>query len=332
MDKNLYSHTTSKENLIKILKSGKIMSLKHIANKNPSKKVDVQHGNFWAPRERLVMKAKDAYKKMKERGKDVDSIFLIKNEIIKDPSYGNYTIIKSLKSPKESKRINLVPNEYLTRRAISISKKSATIYTPDEEVLDMRSQFPNYDIKPMSLVPLKRGASEISLSKFFKNIARSGLEKISKDLSQSSVNTWKKKFGGNPMLAGSLGLGTNIDNSDTDIYLHYKNKKSYEKAIERLKNRYNLDSPIWNELKTDKHTLTGEVNGQQVDLVLGQGPKAEAWFSKFKEVRDKLTPEERAKIIRRKKFLKKVPLASSPLYKLYKKHLDSKMGLKRLYF
>lgn len=111
----LYTHTTTLDSLHKILNSGKIKSVRHLANEDPTALMDVE--DTLGMRARSSMAAKDALQKLKEAGKNPDKIFLTRDGA--NTNYGDVIIAKQLQHPKEHFRFNFVPNEYITRRLIN---------------------------------------------------------------------------------------------------------------------------------------------------------------------------------------------------------------------
>lgn len=84
--------------------------------------------------------------------------------------------------------------------------------------------------------------------------------------------------------------------------------------------------------RDEKKTFTGKVNGQDMDVVLAYGPKAENFRKAFAAARDRLTDTDRRKIINRKRALKESWFFPGLRYNLYKKQLAEELGLRNAYF
>lgn len=167
----LYYHRTS--NLDPMLNSGKLFSLRHIKDEDPDKIVSVEP-NRWS-RERASLKALDAYNKMKAEDKDVDYIFMTKNAPLVGEDYGKYIIEKDIETPQKALNINLIPEEYKQKKAISL-KRTTNIYVPEEELQTFKDNYKGYHFKPISDLRGKAHPDWSVLSLADKLLIRGGLK------------------------------------------------------------------------------------------------------------------------------------------------------------
>lgn len=145
---------------------------------------------------------------------------------------------------------------------------------------------------------------------------------------------FRRMFGRNARMVGSEALGINVPgSSDIDVFVPYRRESAYRRALERLPRKY--PSLVMNKAslhRDEKKTLTGKVNGQDMDVVLAYGPKAENFRKAFAAARDRLTDTDRRKIINRKRALKDSWFFPGLRYNLYKKQLAEELGLRNAYF
>jgi hypothetical protein len=132
-----YIHTTTEENLAKILDSGKLVAPSKRMNTADSIEMELlpfAGGRFTLPSKtsRLVAKLFN---------KNPDKIFLTKETY--DPRYGNVYIVKQLKSPKPSSRLTLIPQEHVYSKDLSV-KSRVSIFIPDEKLEFYKTQYPQY--------------------------------------------------------------------------------------------------------------------------------------------------------------------------------------------
>jgi len=146
----IFTHATNKDSLNKILESGKIKSVSQIARDNPSVKLKVEHKDKSLDRKEL--KAGDADGKMTANGKEPDKIFLTRDGYL--PAYGNHVIVKELSDPVKVRGKDSHPNEYTTRRAISVND-SATVYVPKSTLKDWEKKYPKVDFLPKDRLGLE---------------------------------------------------------------------------------------------------------------------------------------------------------------------------------
>lgn len=320
-----YAHTTNVDSLAKMLDDGSIKSLRHVARENPDMKLSVEP--YYIPIRR-EMKAGEAYEAMKGN-KYPDKIFFTRNGWL--PNYGDCVIIKNLgSSMREHDAINAIPDEFTTRRKVSL-KNGAEIYVPDDRLSEFAHLKSRYRLRPRS---------ELSLEPFGPLDRLRGLaHKIGKKLglakeASCSPGQFKRLFGSNAQLVGSEALGINLpDSSDTDVFVPYKREGNFNRALKRMAEKYpDLRVNAASLRKPDKKTFTGQVNGRDLDVVVAFGPRAEKFKTAFNNAMNRLTPEERAKIVKRKQELKNAWFFPEWRYKRYKKRLAEDLGLSEAYF
>jgi hypothetical protein len=326
-----FAHSTSAENLRKMLGTGKLMPLQRLADANPDMEVSVEP-NRWN-RERQQMRLADAIKQMQGK-KQVDKVFLSRNGTV--PSYGNYVILKQLKSPKPHTALNLIPEEYTTGRTLSLRNK-ASIYVPDEELAVWRQQHRGIKFHPKSQIPVQDHSHTAGVKSLLGKI-KSRTEqtfrfgKAANELPLTGAGI-KRHLSRNAMFVGSRELGINVDNSDTDIFIPYNTQAAFERAKSRIGAKMPglLESKA-NGGRTDKYTISGKVKSQDVDIVLAHGERAKRFQDAFNTARVKLTPGQQAQIVTKKKALKDSWLLPEWRYKQYKKQLAQDLGLSQAYF
>lgn len=310
----IYTHTTTLDNLHKILNSGRIKSVRHIANEDPDAIMYVESN--LGMRKRNELKAVEALKRLKEVGKNPDKIFLTREG--HNGNYGDVFIAKNLQSPKEHTTFNFVPNEYTIRRPLSV-KNNATVYVPTKHLQDLRDKYKHIKFKPDIEFEHK-----ITLTDRFNTLKRKVFSKTA--LQDMSDNKLKYLLHTNKAFnAGSTALGTNIDKSDTDIFIPYKTQKAFDKKVKQLTEMY-PDMQV--RTKPNKVTLH---NGT-VDLVVGYGHNAINYANKFKELKRSLSDSEKEKIKQNKVKLKESWFLPEYRYKRYKKQLAKDLGLHQFYF
>jgi hypothetical protein len=142
----LFAHATSPESLEKILESRKLLSPMQVAKLNPEAEIDVEYSGLFG---RKKAKAAETLGDKDDR----DKIFLTEGTY--DPRYGNHVIVKKLNHPVKHNKITHIVNEHTTKRPLAITRKSAVVYVPDENVSLWRRAFPYQHIEPLSKNPLK---------------------------------------------------------------------------------------------------------------------------------------------------------------------------------
>lgn len=309
-------HATNKDSLDRILSSGKIKALKHVANESPDMELSVELSPVPV---RVKMPASGAVEYLRKH-KDTDNVFFTRGGVL--TNYGNYVLAKTLKTVKPSERLNSIPNEVVTPNAVSVRRKTK-IFVPDEELAEWVQKYPSLKRRFMGKSQLKAPAYGIT------DRAKAFYHKLTKSAAVVPLKT----LGRNAIVGGSTGLGIDADGSDVDIFIPYKRKRDYDKAINRIVSRYpNLmqrSSTLKNDYKT---TLSGTVNGREIDVVLGHGDKANNYYTAYLAAKNKLSDEERAHIINRKKELKNTWFFPQLRYKRYKNNLAKELGLKEHYF
>lgn len=330
---NTYAHTTSLETLKKILNDdGHIKSLRHIAKKNPNLELSVEP--LPVPI-RFTMPAEKAYNFM-EGIKEPSKIFLTRNGYL--PNYGNVVITKNLgDSVRQHTALNSIPEEYTTRRELSL-RNNANIYVPDENLDELAKKFSVYNFKPLSKLELKpfglRDRASALWNKIKKRLGFNTEEGNSLNIKPLSDSQYRKKFGINAQLVGSEALGINVPgSSDIDVFVPYKRKAYFDKALERMKERYpSLKLNAVSKKREDKKTFTGSVDKVPMDVVIAYGPRAEKFREAFNRAKDKLTEKQKADIVKRKAELKNSWFFPETRYKMYKKQIAADLGLKEAYF
>ena len=333
-----FVHATSKDNLMKILTAGRLKSLKHIADETPDAPISVESGEGdtnLASRERSTMAASKAYEKMKDI-KAVDKVFLTRGGY--EPSYGQHMIVKQLKSPKYHNWLNLVPNEYTTRRALS-PKSRATVVVPEEEQGEFKKLFPGIKVRTVDQAGLKPfgmldkvrslAGKVVDRTIGFNKASAASIEGV--DINNMSDTRVKQLFGRNAFVFGSQALGTADQASDVDVVVPYKRGASFEKAKQRMLEKYKgvLKPSVHNELK---HKFTGMVNGVDLDVTLTQGEKAQKFRDAFMAAKANITPEEQKEIIATKQRLRNAWFFPEWRYNRYKRQLAKDLGLQQHYF
>lgn len=318
----MFAHATSEDNLHHILQSGKIKSLRQVAIDNPRTPISVEPTAV--PILRKSLEAGDAVDLM-QGVKDVRKVFLTRGGYL--GNYGENVIVKSLVHPKERLSLNTIPNEFTSGRHLSI-KNNATVYVPDTKVVDYQNKYPGISFKPKSELDLP----EYSLSDRIKHYPGK-LAKLIGLQKQSSESLTPGKIGSTAFLAGSTGLGINVDDSDVDIFVPYTRKEDHLKAVARVLSKYpNLSERESTSNNPNKTTLSGFVDGKDVDVVIGSGAKAIDFKKAYINLRESLDEETKANIKRRKAELKSSYLLPKLRYNLYKRTLDDTLGLKQYYF
>lgn len=338
-----YYHTTNKENLTKILDSGKLAPLANLAQQQPDLTVNVESGST-SFHNRENLSAAEAFGKMKN--KDTYRVFFTKDGYL--PNYGDYVIGKSGIKAKENNAINLMPNEYTHDREVKITDKRTPIYVPDEELAEWKRKYPTKTFRPRSSLPksLSRMQGLLQLPKKLMGTLSSLLAKketptkqVNKDSLawklQNNASFRRKLFGRNSMLGGSeaLGIASTTGGSDTDIFIPYKHKANFDKAVARIKKMFPeiVDSP-YNKGKIDKHVMTIKHNGENIDIALSYGDRGIKFRDAFLRAKQQLTDDERKKIVAEKDRLLNSWLFGKLRYKRYKNQVATDLGLRQHYF
>lgn len=321
-ESHTFSHVTSDDGLARILESGRIKTIRHLAKENPDLEVEVEP--LPIPFIRQKLRAEDALSEM-SGVKDVGKVFLTRNGYL--PNYGDNVIVKRLSVPQRRTSLNTIPEEYVTGRAISV-KNNAEVYVPDHRLEEWRKGFQGVVFKPKSELALK----PYTIKDRVLNYPGKVLEALGFNKQASSpVNP--RAIGSTAFIGGSEGLGLSIDNSDVDIFAPYARQRDYDKALERVKALYpTLQERSSTINNPNKSTLTGVVNGTEIDVVLGVGSKAINFRDAYQSAKQSLTDDQRELIKARKKELKESWILPELRYKLYKNNLATQLGLKQHYF
>jgi hypothetical protein len=158
----------------------------------------------------------------------------------------------------------------------------------------------------------------------------------------------KRRYNVSPYLSGSMATGLNLPGQyDYDYGVRIKSKPKFERLAKRLGRSGAFKASPYNKPGTDYHVFTGKVGDEDVDLALLYGDKglvARKATATARENVEKMSPEEREKILKTKAFvkgLKKTPIIGDikwkgkPLVEKYvekpwKRSLDERIGLVRL--
>lgn len=317
-----FTHTTGDSGLEKILESGRIKHIGHLAKENPDLEVSVEH--LPVPFLRKTMRAEDALKTM-DGVKVIDKVFLARNGYL--PNYGDNVIVKDLVIPTVRPSFNSIPEEHVTSRSLSV-RNNAKVYVPDERLADWKSKYQGVSFRPKSELHLKAYTFTDRAAAYpGKLLSALGISK------QANHPVAPRHVGSTAFVGGSTGLGLNVDDSDVDIFAPYARNGHYLRAIERIKAKHpelvERKSTLNNGFKT---TLTGVINGKDVDVVLGTGDKAIKYRDAYKAALSSLTDEQRESIKKRKLELKNSWFFPETRYKMYKNQLSEQLGLKQHYF
>lgn len=325
--KSSFAHVTGMEGLRGMLASGRIRSLARIAGAAPDAEMSVEPLPVPV---RRTMRAADALEAM--RGiKDVDKVFMTRDGYL--PNYGDAVVVKRLGSsarPHES--WNTIPEEFATRRDVSL-RRNADIYVPEDEVDGLRREFSGYRIHPKSELPLRPYGLSDRISAWPGKIGRRlGLVKEGGDggLSARAI----RRFGDGAMLVGSEALGIDLqDSSDTDVFVPYRRRGNFERAVRRMEERHpELRMNAASLGRDDKKTFSGRVNGRDVDVVLAWGPRAAKFDEAFRNAATRLTPERRKEIVDEKRRLRNAWFFPETRYKRFKRKVADELGLLDAYF
>lgn len=320
----LFAHATTSASLQNMLSGGGIKSVRHLSEENPDLKLSVEP--LPIPILRKELAAKEAIRQMESLGKNPDKVFLTRGGYV--PNYGDRVIVKELAHPQRRESFNTIPEEYTTRRRLSLTH-NATVYVPDDEVDSYQKDHPEVAFKPISQIPVEKyGLMKRMTSYPGKLMERLGIQKL------ASLPVSLRAISHNAMVGGSEGLGIDLgDGSDVDVFVPYKRDASYESAIDRVKRLYpQLEERKSSLGKAYKTTLTGKINGKDVDVVLAKGEKAQAFKDAYLGAKSRLTDEDRERIRAEKLRLKNAWILPEFRYKRYKNQLAEDLGLKQHYF
>lgn len=325
---NKFYHRTN--NLDKILSSGRIKALKHIALSDPDAEIEVEHGSRGSNlggtySNRLSMKASDAYNLLKER-KDVNNVFVTK-EVLPPTSYGKYVIEKSLKSPTLNDRLNLISNEYISNRALSVNS-NANVYVPDDEHEGLTQMYSGVNFIPMSQLNARK-ATLVDLARTLHGKLTKSAYDIN-TLYSGTENDIRKALSPNATIVGSEGIGINLaGSSDRDILIPYKTRKGYERLVNRLTSSdFGLKESPYNNRKRDGYKVYSYKDGNvDVDVAVVHQGKAIDLANHVRKLRTELSDEDKKRIIAEKERLSNAWILKDYRYKKYKRSIDEKLGL-----
>jgi superfamily II DNA or RNA helicase len=143
----------------------------------------------------------------------------------------------------------------------------------------------------------------------------------------------KNLFGEQVRLHGSMGLGINVpgEDSDIDVTIPTSSDEEYQSKIEEVREKFtDLESSPYNRFRDGVYVMSGTVDGDDMDVVVGHGPHVDERVESFDRANEELTPEDRGRIIGEKKRLKDAYVLAKPRYKQYKREVDNKLDIPRL--
>jgi superfamily II DNA or RNA helicase len=143
----------------------------------------------------------------------------------------------------------------------------------------------------------------------------------------------KDLFGEKVRLHGSMGLGINVpdEDSDIDVTIPTSSDEEYRSKIEEVREKFtDLDSSPYNRFRDGVYVMSGTVDGDDMDVVVGHGPHVDERVESFDRANEELTPEDRGRIIGEKKRLKDAYVLAKPRYKQYKREVDNELDIPRL--
>nr|WP_272509120.1 DEAD/DEAH box helicase [Salinibacter ruber] len=143
----------------------------------------------------------------------------------------------------------------------------------------------------------------------------------------------KDLFGEKVRLHGSMGLGINVpdDDSDIDVTIPTGSDEEYRSKIEEVREKFtDLESSPYNRFRDGVYVMSGTVDGDDMDVVVGHGPHVDERVESFDRANEELTPEDRGRIIGEKKRLKDAYVLAKPRYKQYKREVDNELDIPRL--
>lgn len=317
--RDLYAHATSLESLKNILSSGNLLSLKQVAEQSPEHEISVEPLPLPV---RMRIKAQPAYDLL-SLFKEPDKIFLTKGGYV--GNYGDAVITKPMaRKMDKGKGFNSIPGEYVTEKPISMGG-GTKIYVPEPALEAFRDAFPQYRILSKDKLPIEAFG--------FTDRVRALAEKAGL-VKESSISEYRKMFGRNADIVGSEALGLELEgSSDVDIFVPYASRHAYEKALQRMAERY--PDMVMNEIsknRDDKKTFVGTVNGKPMDVVIAYGDRAKKFKQAFGSARSRLTEKRRAEIKAKKQALHDSLFFPKTRYRMYKREIADELGLRDAYF
>lgn len=331
-----FSHSTSKDALRNILESGRLMPLSTLAKVAPETQISAEVNAF--DRKRVSMTAAELATVQQQAGKDPSRLFLVRDKVL--PHYGQYTIVKQLASPQLHTRLNLIPDEYVTGRSLSV-RHNAQIFVPDDEVDALRQEFSGLGkiIQPRSAMTLTEARAYHLPRTWLQKATHGVLRKFAQvqtpftEPNHLRPTLLRKHLGRNATLVGSSALGTSVGDSDVDIFLPVARQRDFEKKKLLAQQLFPTLSPSErNAQKSNKYLLTGRVGDREVDVVIGHGDTPRAFHRAFLNAKRSLTPERQKEIRERKQHLKDSWFFPETRYKHYKKQFAQELGLAQHYF
>lgn len=321
-----FYHRTN--NLDAIASSGKVKALKHLVRSNPDMEIEVEPGamgsnmgGLRSSRER--MSVRNAYNTM-SGVKDVDNVFLSKG-VLPDDSYGKYVIEKNLKTPSFNYRVNLIANEYINPRELSV-RHNSTIYVPGDEYNDLSTRYSDLNIKRMDELT----AGNASLADHARTLFQKLTKRASIDVLQSgSDRDVRRLLSPNATIVGSEGLGLSLGASDRDILVPYKTKAGYDRIVNKLhENGFGLQESAYNDRKRDGYKVFSFKDADHdVDVAVVRGGKASELASFVRNFKSTASDEYKQSLINRKQKASDAWFFRDYRYKKAKKEIDREIGL-----
>ena len=282
------THTTRRENLEKILRSGRLMPMRDIAMQDPEAVINIEHKRGLTARK----DARASELKHKNHGK----IFFAADRY--DPRYGDYTIIKKLKnSEKNPIKLTMIPDERIVRNPVSV-RSNATIYVPHEELAEWKNDYKGYRFQSKEDIPLEPHNLYSRLKGFVEKFA-----------------SYSDKPHPDAKLIGSSRLGLETTNSDKDYMIPFDSmeeakaeaQKFLAENSEYTLSKYNSD---------DKGRVT--IKSEDIDITFAWYPKAQLILDNYQEMENTLTEPEISRIVEKRKSLKDSWLFPETRYRNYK--------------
>jgi hypothetical protein len=354
--KQLFTHTTSADNLRRILSSGSLMPLKALAESAGNTAVNVERG-VSPLLGRETLSAMDAAALMAPT-KEIDKVFLTRGGY--NSGYGDHIIAKNMPSPEKRVALNMMPEEYTTRNSLPVN--DAEIYVPDEAVPQWQGDFPGINFRPKSefsgtnysylnglgalpgklLQGIDRNVTRplsLMADRFMRNSGLSRqLELLKMKLSPPAPVSVEQILNAPPeelskllrheaVPVGSSALGTALDASDTDILLPFASEEGLSQAIADLPRRFpGLRPSSLNDGRTFK-VFKGKHGGKNLDLILAKGEGAAAYRDAVNSAKGSLTDERRYEILKEKERLKNAWFFPKTRYNNYKEQTGKELGI-----
>lgn len=325
MDK--YYHRTN--NIDAIASSGRIKALKHLARSHPDLELEVEPEaggrNFGGLRSnRQKMTASDAYRTM-HGVKNVDDVFVTKG-VLPPKGYGKYIIEKNLSQSRADQSINLIANEHLIGRELSV-RSNANVYVPDEEHGSLSDKYGDVNFIPMSQLKARQANLADRARSLYGKLTKSANINTLYSGSESDI---KRLLSRNATVVGSEGIGINVAGaSDRDILVPYKTRSGYDRLVKKLESDgFGLQESKYNDRKRDGYKVYSYKDDDvDVDVALVHGGKSTDLANHVRHLRNTLSDDRKQEIISEKERLQNAWFFRDTRYKNYKRNVDKELGL-----